>query len=61
MEHVQKRSKNPDPGPDLPVGYVGSRLGLQDPSFQQTVVDRVNCRYMISSINVPQNVCLNYS
>jgi len=44
-------------GPDLPMGYVGLRLGPQDPRGPPANcgMHRVNCRYMIGTMNIPQN------
>ena len=43
--------------PDLPIGYVGSSLGSQDPRGPPATCGphRVNCRYMICSINIRKN------
>jgi len=46
------------PGPDLPTGYVGLSLGPQDPKGPPANcgTHRANCRNMISSIYIRQNV-----
>jgi len=47
------------PGPGLPIGYVGLSLGPQDQDQRGPPVNcgthKVNCLYMISSINIGQN------
>ena len=47
------------PGPDLPIGYIGLSLGPQDPRVPPAncgrPTHRVNCRCVVSSINIPQN------
>jgi len=47
--------------PDLPIGYVGLSLVPQDPrgSLANCVTHGVNCRYIISSINICKILCLN--
>jgi len=43
-------------GPDLPIGYIGLSLGPQDPrgAPANCGTHKVNCRYMVSSINIRQ-------
>jgi len=45
-------------GPDLPIGYVGSSLGPQDPRGPPAKCGThgVNCWCKISSRNIPQKL-----